>query len=303
MNLELIKIIDKLINERYPKNNHKKFYSNEYYLDNIFVMLNDVNKWKTLTKLKSYYPICINNKIAKSHYDTIRKKFIKWSKDGIFKKAFYECINLKTVNKNIELIIDSTFINNKYGIEDIGLNTDNKKKKASKLSLICDEDKFIYSVINIKINKLPNIKIDKRLKKNKNKKNKKSIGFVHDVKTIQSSLDCINSKYNFKNVTLLGDKGYIDTDGLYYINKKKVDLVTIKKKNQKIKNKNENEKKLKKRIYVENAIGKIKKNERIMTRKDHNIVSYMGFVFIGSLINNLKIMKNSNLNIIKNNNL
>ncbi len=40
-------------------------------------------------------------------------------------------INLKSVNNSIELIIDSSFINNKYAIEDIGLNTDNKKKKAS----------------------------------------------------------------------------------------------------------------------------------------------------------------------------
>jgi hypothetical protein len=28
-----------------------------------------------------------------------------------------------------------------------------------------------------------------------------------------------------------------------------------------------------------------------MTRKDHNIISYMGFVYLGSLINNIKIMK------------
>lgn len=70
---------------------------------------------------------------------------------------------LRSINKDIELIIDSTFINNKYGVEDIGLNTDNKKKKSSKLSIISDKDKFIYSVINIKINKKPYIKIDKRL--------------------------------------------------------------------------------------------------------------------------------------------
>ena len=33
--------------------------------------------------------------------------------------------------------------------------------------------------------------------------------------------------------------------------------------------------KLKKRIYVKNAIGSIKKNERIMTRKDHKIINYL----------------------------
>ena len=64
-------------------------------------------------------------------------------------------INLSSINKDVELIIDSTFINNKYGVEVIVLNTDNKKKKISKLSIISDKDKFIYSVINIKINKKP----------------------------------------------------------------------------------------------------------------------------------------------------
>jgi len=119
MNTELIKIFNKIIDKTYSKNNHKKYYLNDYYLINIFEMLNDINKWETLTKLKSYEPILINNKFAKSHFDTIRKKFIKWSNDGIFKKAFDECINLKSVNTDIELIIDSSFINNKYGIESI----------------------------------------------------------------------------------------------------------------------------------------------------------------------------------------
>ena len=173
MDIKLIEIFNKIINDKYKVNKHKKYYSNEYYLINIFEMLNDINKWKTLLKLKSYELVLINNKLAKSHYDTIRKKFIKWAKDGIFKLAFEECINLKAVNSDIELIIDSTFINNKYGVEDIGLNTDNKKKRASKLSIISDNDKFIYSVINIKINKKDNIKIDKRLKINKNKKKQK----------------------------------------------------------------------------------------------------------------------------------
>ena len=172
MDFILIKILTKIIDDKYPKNNHKKFYSNEYYLNNIFEMLNDINKWKTLTKLKSYEHVIINDKIAKTHHDTIRKKFVKWANDGIFKLAFDDCINLRSVNKDIELIIDSTFINNKYGVEDIGLNTDNKKKKSSKLSIISDKDKFIYSVINIKINKKPYIKIDKRFKQNKNKKKK-----------------------------------------------------------------------------------------------------------------------------------
>ncbi len=70
-------------------------------------------------------------------------------------------------------------------------------------------------------------------------------------------------------------------------------MITYKKKNQKANIETVIET-LKKRIYVENAIGLIKKNERIMTRKDHKIISYMGFVHLGCIINNLKILKKLN---------
>ncbi len=74
-------------------------------------------------------------------------------------------------------MIDSTFINNKYRVEDIvtlkylfkGLNIYNKKKRVSKLSIICNENKFIIFIINVKLNK-----------NNKKQYN----GFMHDVNTI-----------------------------------------------------------------------------------------------------------------------
>ena len=121
-------------------------------------------------------------------------------------------------------------------MENIGWNIDNKNK-------------FIFSIISIKLNK-----------NNKNKYN----GFKHDVNTIQDSLGCdINKAYNFKNVSLIGDKGYITKEEFIY-NNKKIDLITSKRSNQKIKNNNINRRILKKRIYIENAISIIKKNERVM---------------------------------------
>jgi hypothetical protein len=45
---------------------------------------------------------------------------VKWCKDGIFKTAFDSFINTEYINKDIKLFIDSTFINNKYRVEDIG---------------------------------------------------------------------------------------------------------------------------------------------------------------------------------------
>jgi hypothetical protein len=52
----------------------------------------------------------------------------------------------------------------------------------------------------------------------------------------------------------------------------RIDLITSKRSNQKIQNNNINIIILKKRIYIENAISIIKKNERIMTPLGHLIV-------------------------------
>jgi uncharacterized protein with von Willebrand factor type A (vWA) domain len=68
-----------------------------------------------------------------------------------------------------------------------------------------------------------------RKKENKNKKINKTLGFIHDVKTIQDSLNKINKIYNFKDITLMGDKGYISKKKYYY-NNKEIELLTYKKK-------------------------------------------------------------------------
>ena len=74
----------------------------------------------------------MDDKIAKNHYKTIENKYRKWCNDGIFETAFQSIINEKMIKKSAKLMIDSTFINNKYGVADIGLNTDNKKKNLLK---------------------------------------------------------------------------------------------------------------------------------------------------------------------------
>ena len=114
MDKKLIQIFDKIITNKYTKTKHKTYYSNEYYLTNIFEMLNDINRWETLKKFKTYNPLIINGKVAESHYETIKKKFNKWSNAGIFEMAFEECIDYSKINKLIELSIDTTLINNKY---------------------------------------------------------------------------------------------------------------------------------------------------------------------------------------------
>lgn len=68
MDQELLKLclieIDKL-NINIDRNRYKVKYSNEYYLNFICYMLNDITKWFFITKLKEY------NSNYKYHYKTI----------------------------------------------------------------------------------------------------------------------------------------------------------------------------------------------------------------------------------------
>jgi hypothetical protein len=59
----------------------------------------------------------------------------------------------------------------------------------------------------------------------------------------------------------------------------RIDLITSKRSNQKIQNNNINIRILKKRIYIENAISIIKKNERVMTPLGHLIVKMTSIQF------------------------
>jgi hypothetical protein len=106
------------------------------------------------------------------------------------------------------------------------LNIDNKNKKASKISLITDSSKFINSILSIKINKSEIKKINKR--KKQNKKFKKRLGFIHDVNTIQYTINKINLVLDLNSISLLGDKGYISKKEYKY-NNKKLTLLTYKK--------------------------------------------------------------------------
>ena len=78
--LKIIDIVDPEI--------RKKKYTNEYYLNMIFLLLDSVVNWKNLMLLTP------NNK--KYHYKTIYNKFTKWSHLNVFKYAFKIYNSLKT---------------------------------------------------------------------------------------------------------------------------------------------------------------------------------------------------------------
>lgn len=254
--------IDKL-NININKNRYKSKYTNEYYLNFIFYILNDINKWSFITKLKEY------NSPFKYHYKTIYNKFLYWSNNSVFKNAFYNY--LFNSNTNL-LLIDSTSINNKYGSEDIVINPEYKKKKVKKLSIISNSKNFIHSIEAFDLKQ----------------KNNNYNTAIHDSKMIDKSLKNIKIKNKSKYFYLLGDKAY-KTKNKYKLNNKNILIITPDKKNTIIKNSYTKNKKLKKRIKVENVINKLKRFERIKTRKDKNINTYMSFVYISALINNINV--------------
>ena len=83
------------------------------------------------------------NSNFKYHYKTVYNKFLYWTKNNVFNNAFYN-YHFKQ-NTNL-LLIDATYINNKYSSENVVINHEYKKKKITKLSIVSNKNNFIHSI-------------------------------------------------------------------------------------------------------------------------------------------------------------
>ena len=268
-----------VVKDTYPqKRKHK--YSFEYYLQKITLMLNDFNIWPTLQYT------CVGN--SSYHWKSIYNVFLKWSKDKIFEKAFYNFIKdyyfkISKVkqNKKINLFIDVTKIVNKLGSKGISIDGENKKKNVTPLTVICNQNKLPLCVNPIENNKT--IYNGRNTSK-------------HEIKNVQNTLDKINffSINKYININLIGDKAYISNQ-TYNVMNREVKIIYPKKKNQKTKNTLKEKNLLKKRHNIENVFATIKKNNRVMIRKDKNIETYMSFVYLSLFETHLLYADRNNL--------
>jgi len=224
--------------------------------------------WKSLKYTYDYHN---NNKF---HWKSIYNEYNRWAKDNIFEDAYIHFMNnnyfkLSNVRKNrkLNLFIDVTKINNKYGSEYIGINNEYKKKNVTALTVICDDNKLPLAVSYMAINK------------NKTKAGNNTIR--HDIKGVQPTLNNIpiNLKKYIK-INLIGDKGYI-TQKKYFVFNRKVKMTCPKRKNQKTKNTKTEKIMLKDRHKIENLFASIKNYNRISLRRDKHIKNYMSFVYVG----------------------
>lgn len=245
-------------------------YTIEYNLILILQVKNNLNNWKILQSLI----LCHNN------YKSIYNQFLRWSKKKYFKLAFdnYLNNNKEKINKEKTQIIDATVCSNKYGSENVTINPEYKKKKVTKISLLCDTNKVITSICSF------NLKVKETKFKNKN-----IVSFVHDSKVIQKTINSGNKNIEINKI--IGDGGY-KTKNMIFSNKKEIKIITPDRKNQKNKLNNEQDKKdLTIRYRVENVFSSLKmNNERIMLRKDRKIENFMSWFYIGCLEHNIKIL-------------
>lgn len=231
-------------------NKRKLKYSNEYVLDKILLLLRDVTTWRSFSR------IIPNTKVY--HYSTIMKRFHKWNKAGVFKDTHAELLedNVFTgINSSttMECFIDATLIDNRNGIDKIGFG-ENRKKKATKLTAVCNNDKMVLDVI---------------------------CEYDHDANMVLPIVNSLSDKISFRKMNLVGDKGYKMNKGkLLELQKKHVRMHVPKRKNEKTKTSTKTKKHLRRRCGVENVFQQLKTFYRVRHRNEKQSNHYMGFVYL-----------------------
>jgi len=256
INKEYAEILISLINKKQSRK--PKLYD----INNIqlyILVLTDLQKWESLKLILKDKP--------KNHYKTIQDIHLKWSIENAYEEAYmillkkYKLTNLKN-SQNINLFIDTSLIYNKNGCENVSYGM-NPKKKESKISVICDKNKTIYSITTQKTS-------------------------MYDGHTINKSIESItkNKEIKYRTLNLIGDKGYAlkKDDKEKLMIQHKINLVYPNRKNQKQKTSNKNKKLLKNRYVIENVFAKIKTFYRLVVRLDKLECTFRGFLFLASIL-------------------
>ena len=243
-------------------------FTTRYYLGHILLVLNTVTKWEGLK-------LILDKNSTEWHYRTIEKKHLEWSKLKLYEKA-YKIMNKKHNQTNfkdtdeLDMYIDTANIYNKNGSEQTGYGI-NPKKKESRITCICDNNKNIHA-----LSLIPTIK-----------KTKTKNTFPHDSHTIEYTLnDLKTTNPKFKVLNIIGDKGYCRTlKDKNMFKEQGIILRYPNRKNQKAKTTEETKEFLKRRYLIENVFADLKRYNRICIRKDKLECTYTGFLYLGAVLN------------------
>lgn len=270
MNIDIIYELKKIILNSNIKNTYIHKYPNSKYsldliINELIYVLNTGLSWRNLRSK-------INSKTLYWHFS----KFVKYD---IFKKLFevlrsnfYNYTGNK-INDTTYLIVDSTIIWNKFGIDRLGRNKYYKNKRAMKISLLTDINGIPLSIFYLLGNRHDNI------------------CFIDHVDDVIKNLP----KCNFK---FLCDKGYTCNKNYKYLEKNNFSHIIPPRKNMKIYNSYKYDKKeYKKRIIIEHIFSRLKMFRRINLRYDKLFINYINFVYLALSIIGFKIIKKLKFNV------
>ena len=243
-------------------------YNFEYYLNMFLLVLDDVTKWKSLTKTKIY------NSDKNFHYKVIQNEFNRWTKYDIFKNAYTAYLNNKYKDKpmgnnkkSIDTFTDTSCFNNKYGRENVGVHPELHKKNTTKIAALVNDNCELLSMVELKTH----------LKKYEGTTYKFSNPYKntieHDIKTVQPLLN--NILINIpKKLNIGADKAYILNENFIY-NNKNIKLITPKREKSKEQIKKMIKEKNKK---LTDIVHKINNNKNINSKYYNNLIKRQNII-------------------------
>ena len=254
-------IVDKI--DQYSPPIRKRDFSTKYCLKHICWVLKTGAPWSSIKT------IC--------HFTTIYKRFIEWKSNDVFEIIWKDILNEYTNKQLLKdpkwaniMYIDSTMIKNVLGSDSLGRNHYDRNRWATKQSIICDINKVPLSCSYYGAN-------------------------IHDVKTIEESLQKLTCKYRLDKryvTNIVGDKGYIinQQKRSQLFNTYKMKLVTPKRCNQLHSVTKQTKALLKERYKVEHVFCRLDKFIRLRSRVDRYIDNYESFNYLAMVSITIKTM-------------
>lgn len=205
------------------------------------------------------------------NYKSLNRHMKFFAENNIFQKIYKKLLGkyFKTdkTNKLKYQLVDTSFINNQYGVQNIGRNKYYKNKKGYKLSCLTDVNGIPISIL-----------VDS--------------GNIYDGHFIEKHFNALlieTNTSNYKNHNrykqyILSDKGY-DSNKIRKVTQDKgyIPIIDYNKRNTKGEPKSLNlfeKDKYKKRIKIENCFSWFKKNKRVKDLYDKSPTTYLGYVYL-----------------------
>lgn len=207
-------------------------------------------------------------------WQTIHRRCAVIMKANLIKQAWEKIVSRYAMMKNKKngrhfknLFVDTTFIKNIGGIDCVGKNSTDRGRKATKISVVCDENRTIIGCY--------------------------ASPCSHDARLVENTLDTVPfdiEKLRKKCATfIVADKAYASYNLSDRLEKRNLTLITDRKRRQKrftnvACSRASARKKLAMRCVVEHAFGIMKRFKRVARREDRLCDHYMTFFYLGIII-------------------